>query len=184
MTFRACAAVFVLLALLAIGGQAAARAGTVGLTRRETTLPSASDRRSDHRSLMAVTIWYPAADGAKTMRVDIGPPGRALLVGGRFAVDARPRAGAHPVILLSHGFGGGAEDLSWLAGGLAARGYVVIGVDHPGNNALDRTPVGGTAGGSDRATWSPPPAPSPPIRCWDRISTWTASPPPVSPWVG
>ncbi len=133
---------FALLLLAACGGAAAA---PVGLKRQEAPMASAADRRSDHRPTIAVTIWYPAADGATTAQIDIGPPGRALLVGGQFAVDAAPRAGAYPVILLSHGFGGSAEDLSWLAGGLAAHGFVVIGVDHPGNNAMDRTLVGGTA---------------------------------------
>ncbi|CAH0446451.1 hypothetical protein LMG10661_02532 [Ralstonia syzygii subsp. syzygii] len=43
---------------------------------------------------------------------------------------ARP---AYPLLLLSHGT---ADSLDWLAAALAAQGYIVAGVDHPGNNAL------------------------------------------------
>lgn len=42
-----------------------------------------------------------------------------------------------PVILLSHGYGGTARMMSWFAAPLAAVGYVVISVDHPGNNGID-----------------------------------------------
>lgn len=121
------------------------QAAAVGMAHRDVPLASASARRSDHRALLAVTVWYPAVDGSAEHQVDIGPPGHALLVGGRIAVDAEPAAGRHPVVLLSPGFGGSAQGLSWLGIGLAAHGYVVVGVDHPGNNPLDRTPVGSTA---------------------------------------
>lgn len=134
-----------LLALFMIVAAHTAQAMPVGLTHRDIALASAAARRSDHKPLLEVTIWYPATNAAKEVQVDIGPSARALLVGARSAVDARPRPGTYPVVLLSHGFGGSAADLSWLAAGLAANGYVVVGVDHPGNNAMDRTPVGGTA---------------------------------------
>ena len=135
----------VLLVLATLALAATAQANPAGITHRATSLPAAAERRGDHKPQLDVTVWYPAAEGAEAREVDVGPPGEALLVGGRFAVDAPPAPGLHPVILLSPGFGGGAEDLSWLGGGLAAHGFVVIGVDHPGNNPLDRTPIGGTA---------------------------------------
>ncbi len=135
----------VLLVLAALLLSAGAQADPAGITHRATRLPAASERRGDHQPRLDMTVWYPAVEGAKARQVDVGPPGEALLVGGRFAVDAAPAPGRHPVILLSPGFGGGAEDLSWLGGGLAAHGFVVIGVDHPGNNPRDRTPAGGTA---------------------------------------
>ncbi len=137
------ARVLLLLATLLLA--AGAQANPAGITHRATSLPAASERRGDHKPQLDVTIWYPAGEGAEAREVDVGPPGRALLVGGQFAPDAAPAPGLHPVILLSPGFGGGAEDLSWLGGGLAAQGFVVIGVDHPGNNPRDHTPVGGTA---------------------------------------
>ncbi|WP_322045704.1 alpha/beta hydrolase family protein [Paraburkholderia sp. J67] len=46
-------------------------------------------------------------------------------------------AGArYPLVLLSHGTGGTANDQEWLAGALAAHGYIVAAVNHPGNNLL------------------------------------------------
>ncbi|MEA1671886.1 hypothetical protein [Nitrospirillum sp. BR 11163] len=133
------------LAALLWAAATAAGAAPVGLGYREVPLTSAAARRGDHQPLLQITVWYPAVEGTAQEEVDVGPPGQALLVGGPAAINAVPAAGAHPVVLLSPGFGGSAEDLSWLGGGLAARGFVVVGVSHPGNNALDRTPVGGTA---------------------------------------
>lgn len=38
---------------------------------------------------------------------------------------------------MSHGTGGSAGSLDWIASALAEQGYVVVGVNHPGNNALE-----------------------------------------------
>ena len=53
--------------------------------------------------------------------------------------DQQPR----PVILFSHGFGGTARIMAWFGTALARHGYVVIAVDHPGNNGADPMTVGG-----------------------------------------
>ncbi|ATG40959.1 alpha/beta hydrolase family protein [Phaeobacter piscinae] len=42
-----------------------------------------------------------------------------------------------PVVLLSHGTGGTAESLGWLARALAGEGYVVLGANHHGNTGLE-----------------------------------------------
>ena len=42
-----------------------------------------------------------------------------------------------PVVLLSHGTGGSAQGLCWLGTHLAAKGFVVIGVSHHGNTAVE-----------------------------------------------
>ncbi len=47
------------------------------------------------------------------------------------------------MILLSHGFGGSARIMAWFGTALARHGYVVIAVDHPGNNGRDPMTVGG-----------------------------------------
>jgi predicted dienelactone hydrolase len=44
--------------------------------------------------------------------------------------------GPHPAVLLSHGTGGAIVDLAWWAQPLADAGFVVIGVNHYGNNYL------------------------------------------------
>src|SRR5258708_4359162 len=70
----------------------------------------------------------------------------AVAPGAAFA-DAKPR----PVILLSHGFGGTARMMGWFGVPLARAGYVVIAVDHPGNNGMDKMTVGGAIMSWDRA---------------------------------
>jgi predicted dienelactone hydrolase len=50
------------------------------------------------------------------------------------APDARDRAS---LVLLSHGTGGSAWDLTWVAEPLARAGFLVAGVDHHGNNEVD-----------------------------------------------
>ncbi|WP_405021357.1 hypothetical protein OHV05_35045 [Kitasatospora sp. NBC_00070] len=42
-----------------------------------------------------------------------------------------------PLLLMSHGTGGSARDLAWLAEALAEAGFLVAGVDHHGNNWVD-----------------------------------------------
>ena len=55
------------------------------------------------------------------------------------------------VILLSHGTGGAAEDLGWLAEPLNQAGFLVGAVDHHGNSFVDEYLVEGFAfPGSDR----------------------------------
>jgi predicted dienelactone hydrolase len=49
----------------------------------------------------------------------------------------------HAVILFSHGFGGTARVMAWFGTALARHGYVVVAVDHPGNNARDTMTIGG-----------------------------------------
>jgi len=46
-------------------------------------------------------------------------------------------AGRHPVVLISHGTGGQADHLAWLASALNASGIAALGVDHHGNNGRE-----------------------------------------------
>ena len=135
----------VALLLVATLGTSTAFAAPVGMARRVVALESAAPRRTDHLARINVTVWYPATPDAEERDLEIGPPGHPLMRGGRAAVDATPAPDRHPVVLLSPGFGGSADDLSWLASGLARNGFVVVGVDHPGNNPGDHTPRGDTA---------------------------------------
>jgi predicted dienelactone hydrolase len=45
--------------------------------------------------------------------------------------------GPAPLVLLSHGTGGAASDLAWLAAALRSDGYAVAGVDHHGNTSAE-----------------------------------------------
>lgn len=121
------------------------RAATVGELHRTTTTPTAAIRDSKHSDVLRVTIWYPAVAGVVEKPLLVGPPGQPMFDAGRAAADAPFAPGRHPVILLSHGFGGSARIMAWFGTALARAGDVVIAVDHPGNNARDpMTMAGGT----------------------------------------
>ena len=140
------------LAAAAFSVAVAAQAGPVGERHLQATDATAALRDAEHRPTVRVTVWYPAAAGAAEERIDLGPPGKPLFTVGAVAAgaafaDARPR----PVILLSHGFGGTARMMGWFGVPLARAGYVVIAVDHPGNNGLDKMTVPGAILSWDRA---------------------------------
>jgi predicted dienelactone hydrolase len=65
---------------------------------------------------------------------------------GPFAVNVAtgpaPTPGRHPLVLLFHGAGGHELGESWLAERLAAAGYVVVALRHPGPNFQDRRLIG------------------------------------------
>jgi len=137
-------------ALLLIGALVAAPldsgaiAGQVGERHLTAANPTAALRDAEHRDTVRVTVWYPAAPDAKALSLDIGPPGKPLFKVGSAAPDAAFADDARrPVILFSHGFGGTARMMAWFTLPLARAGYVVIAVDHPGNNGNDKMTVGG-----------------------------------------
>ncbi|HEY2357916.1 MAG TPA: alpha/beta hydrolase, partial [Phenylobacterium sp.] len=134
------------LVLGALSLATAARAFPVGERHLEAVNPTAALRDAEHKATVRVTVWYPAAEGAEEQSLDIGPPGQPLFYVGSAApnaafADARPR----PVILFSHGYGGSARMMAWFTTVLAQQGYVVIAVDHPGNNSQDKMTVPGAA---------------------------------------
>ena len=131
---------------------ATAHAGPVGERHLTTTDAAAALRNADGSSNVRVTVWYPAAAGAAEQRLDLGPPGHPLFIVGAAAPDAPfADARARPVILFSHGFGGAARMMGWFTTALARAGYVVVAVDHPGNNGLDKMTVAGAVLNWDRA---------------------------------
>lgn len=93
-------------------------------------------RGSKNQALNAL-VWYPTLTDSKPVLVEIGPVGHKLFKGHPLVESAAVAPGSHPLILLSHGTGGSAESLDWLAAALAERGYIVVGVNHPGNNAME-----------------------------------------------
>ncbi len=87
---------------------------------------------------LAATIWYPAQRQSA-----VQPWQGGVFAFGNNAPDAQ-FAGSHgrlPLILVSHGTGGAAAQLSWLAEALAAQGFLVAGVNHHGNTAAEAEPL-------------------------------------------
>ena len=82
-------------------------------------------------------IWYPTLDDGKETELYIGPPDSPQFKAGRVIRDAEIAQGVFPLVLLSHGTGGTALQMGWLATILAEHGYIVAGVNHHGNNALE-----------------------------------------------
>ena len=125
-------------ALLVLLSLQRAHADPVGETHRVTTEKTAVLRDAERRDQLRVTIWYPATKDSVEQPLVIGPPDKPLFEVGSVAFDA-PFAdrGSRPILLLSHGFGGSARIMGWFGIAMARAGYVVIAVDHPGNNSMD-----------------------------------------------
>jgi predicted dienelactone hydrolase len=81
-------------------------------------------------------IWYPTdANGPVELVAQ-----NALFYGFHAQRDVPARAGAHPLVVLSHGSGGRMTQMAWLATALSARGYIVAGVNHHGTTSMDSDP--------------------------------------------
>jgi len=97
----------------------------------ETAIPVA------HRDAdLPVFIWYPSdATAAPEL---IGQ--NALFYGFHAMRDVAGRAVPAPVVVLSHGSGGNAPGLGWIASQLAAKGMIVLATNHPGTTSRDSLP--------------------------------------------
>ena len=115
--------------LLCLAAPAFADESSVGF--KTTTLPDAHNNRP-----LELVVWYPATTTAKpTLIAD-----NAVFIGALAVPDAPPAAGEHPLVVLSHGYGGNWGKQVWLAGALAHKGYIVAAVNHPGTTTKDRNP--------------------------------------------
>ena len=114
--------------------QPPARPRPVGLAFRAYADAARRDWSGTQARPLATAVWYPAAPGARETEWRVGP-----FSAGWSARDAPLAADtpALPLVVLSHGTGGGAATLSWLAEALAARGYLVAAVNHHGNTAAE-----------------------------------------------
>ncbi len=86
---------------------------------------------------VSVRIWYPAqtASAASPVRYSHTINARGsrpvtLVTPGIATSGACPRAGRFPLVLMSHGFRGWSEAMSYLGENLASKGYVVAAIDH------------------------------------------------------
>ena len=79
------------------------------------------------------TLWYLAQPGVESVH------GKSRIRPGYLAVpDGVPALPAPaPLVVLTHGTGGSAQSLGWLATGLARRGALVVAADHPGSSGGD-----------------------------------------------
>ena len=77
---------------------------------------------------LTTEVWYPTTDTLKHADKAFSPFLRLPTVR-----DGKLPVGRFPIIMLSHGTGGGRLTLEWLASALAQSGFIVAAVDHWGN---------------------------------------------------
>ncbi|WAM22912.1 alpha/beta hydrolase family protein [Myxococcus sp. NMCA1] len=113
--------------------QGADAAFAVGFTTR--TFEDAARQRS-----LKTVVWYPAPPGSPMVEHTASPIFVPFVAAKDAPVsDARER---WPLVVLSHGNGGAAVNMSWFGAHLAAHGFIVVSVDHPGNTYGDTSPEG------------------------------------------
>ncbi len=128
--------------------------GKVGVVMREFTPAKPRNWRGAADHVLHAVIWYPAANTAVEAPQCIGPPNQPLFDAGSAMPHAAFAPALHklPVVLLSHGTGGSAEQMAWLGTALARKGFIAAAVDHPGNNAVTGYTPEGFALWWERAT--------------------------------
>ena len=94
--------------------------------------------------IINIGIWYPTTDLARPTSL----LGAQLL---SVAPDGEVKGERLPVVVLSHGNGGGLASHADLAMDLASAGYVAAAVMHPGDNHFDQRAAGAASLFSDRA---------------------------------
>jgi predicted dienelactone hydrolase len=125
----------------------------VGFSYRNFSAPADYNWRGSSEHVLGGVVWYPAESNADEKHQSIGPPDAPLFLAGPAAKDATlaPSFGKYPLVALSHGTGGSAMQMAWLGTYLAARGYIVVAVNHPGNNAVTGYTTQGFVEGWERA---------------------------------
>ncbi len=132
--------ILILLALLisdAASAQSSPTVFQVGQTSRVFHPAEPRNWRGSSRHELSALVWFPTVTVTAPLPNEIGPSGHKIFVGHPLVASAAIAPGQHPMIMLSHGTGGSAESIDWLAAGLAEHGYIVVGLNHPGNNALE-----------------------------------------------
>ncbi len=80
-----------------------------------------------HEEPTDISIWYPGGGGGdRTVFAQ-----NSVFHGVDVSTGADVPEGKRPVVLFSHGLGGTIRAQAWLAAGLARRGAIVVGVNHP-----------------------------------------------------
>lgn len=86
-----------------------------------------------HASEVTAVMWYPSTAGGE---VEISAE-NAVFYGVETRRNGTLTGATMPVVLMSHGLGGNFRSLAWLSAGLAARGAVVVNMDHPNSTTFD-----------------------------------------------
>ena len=85
-----------------------------------------------HDRPMKMSVMFPAKGGVETVFGE-----NPVFFGTTLREQADPLPGKYPVILMSHGWGGNYMRMAWLGAGLAAKGAIVVAVNHPNSTTGD-----------------------------------------------
>lgn len=85
-----------------------------------------------HGKDMETGIFFPSEGGSV---LTLGENG--VFHGATVHEYAKPTAGKHPVVLMSHGWGGNYRRMAWLSAALAEMGAIVVAVNHPNSMTGD-----------------------------------------------
>jgi predicted dienelactone hydrolase len=82
-----------------------------------------------------VRLWYPAVGGGQATTYShrlerVGAPAVAVNYPALAVASAAPAKGRFPLVVMSHGYRGWPELMSFLGENLASKGYVVAAIDH------------------------------------------------------
>ncbi len=110
----------------------------VGLRTLALEDPSRPAWSSNGNRPLLSEVWYPASDNAEETIFSFGTP-EPLFQFDSVAIEAdlQQEKKNYPLVVLSHGTGGSALQMGWLAWHLAAHGYIAVAVNHHGNNSLE-----------------------------------------------
>lgn len=92
---------------------------------------------ADSARPLDISLWYPTNAAAPVEIIGENP----AFIGIPAITDAAPDQGLHPLVVLSHGYGGSWRNLNWLATALVDRGFIVAAPDHPGTTTFNRDPA-------------------------------------------
>jgi predicted dienelactone hydrolase len=116
---------------------ATAQRFNVGQTTRRIIPQAPRHWRGSPNQALVTRVWFPVDTSNPATPNNFGPPGSPFFVGYPVARGAQlsEKSPTYPAIIMSHGLGGNGDNMDWLASPLAAAGYIVIAVDHPGTSA-------------------------------------------------
>lgn len=101
------------------------------------TLTIAARDPAGHPRALEVDLWYPAARAGRPVRYSLALPAETPGAWVRFSLPGRASRDApmakgrpRPLVIVSHGYSGDPDAMSWLTENLASKGYLVAGPRH------------------------------------------------------
>ncbi len=99
-----------------------------------STLPATADTgvvvkqlsAPHHGRAMEMAVFYPGSGGSPAVMGENG-----VFHGIDVTENATVSPGKHPLVLMSHGWGGNFRRMGWLSQGLVEKGAIVVAVNHP-----------------------------------------------------